>query len=399
MICFKAEVEMHIFKTKKIVFLVVILLIFSVAFVLLSSSCNINSGGIAKKGGAGAISLLDSLGVGDVPDYPGSKLDVELYRSIESVMGKLPELPATFSSTIFFTHTTKNPPEDVRAYYTEQMKSLGWELDKTFDYGSQGSFTTWRKMANTGKYVTYGIFAGNYEKNNKTVTLILMGANVNEIVTDLQDSSTGQKEETVKPEGTVYFENPALPAGQGLLSTKSISMGIDEWDKWLQEGVTEKGTNKVDLVNDPQFSKVVKFQRSSDPDDGGAAGIFQETNIAVSQFKSLFVWLAGKIEDENGGNIANTYPEWFPEGALQVRIKYLDDSGAEKEWYHGFYYSKISNPDSLHFSKINNGDYFWYIGPDMMLFENKPATIKEVRVYGFGWDFSSSMAEINLMGQ
>jgi len=34
-----------------------------------------------------------------------------------------------------------------------------------------------------------------------------------------------------------------------------------------------------------------------------------------------------------------------------------------------------------------------------MTFENKPSVIKEVRVYGFGWDFSSSLAEINLMGQ
>ena len=64
-----------------------------------------------------------------------------------------------------------------------------------------------------------------------------------------------------------------------------------------------------------------------------------------------------------------------------------------------FIIPEIKNPDSLHFSKINKGDYFWYISPDMMIFENKPAVIKEVRVYGFGWDFSGSVAEINLIGQ
>ena len=389
---------MCIFKTKRIISLV-ILIIFSIVIVLSSASCNINSDNSAKKDSKGVISLLDSLDVGDVPDFPGSKLDVDLYRSIKSVLGKLPELPEPFSSTNFFTHVTKSPPEDVRAYYSEQMKSLGWELNQTYEYGSQGSFTAWQKMANTGKFVTCGIFAGNYENNNKIVTLILTGVIIPETGANLQDSSSTQKEEAVKPEGTVYFENPTYPAGQGLLTTKSISMGIDEWDKWLQEGIAEKGTNKVSLVSDPQFSKVVKFQRSSDPDDGGGAGIYQETNIAVSQFKSLFVWLIGKIDDENGGNIANTYPEWFPEGAVQVRIKYLDDSGAEKEWYHGFYYSHVVNPDSLHFSKINNGDYFWYIGPDMMVFENKPSIVKEVKVYGFGWDFSGSIAEINLIGQ
>jgi hypothetical protein len=389
---------MFIFKTKKIISMV-ILIIFSIIILLSSTSCNINSDNNTKKTGKGVISLLDSLDVGDVPVFPGSKLDVDLYRSIESVLGKIPELPEPFSGTNFSTYVTKSSPEDVRGYYSEQMKSLGWEINKTYEYGSQGSFTAWQKMANIGKYVTYGIFAGNYENNNKTMTLILMGFIVPEIETNLQDSSSGQKEEAVKPEGTVYFENPASPAGQGMLSTKSISMGIEEWETWLQEGSAEKGTNKVSLVSDPQFSKVVKFQRSSDPDDGGAAGIFQETDITVSQFKSLFVWLVGKIDDENGGNIANIYPEWFPEGAVQVRIKYLDDSGAEKEWYHGFYYSDVGNPDNLHFSKINKGDYFWYIGPDMMIFGNKPAAIKEVRVYGFGWDFSGSIAEINLIGQ
>ncbi len=390
---------MYIFKTKKIISLV-ILVIFSVVIILSSASCDINSGNTSKKGGGGVISLLDSLDVGDIPTFPGSRLDVDLYRDIESVLGKLPELPTSFSGNIFFTYTTRSTPEGVMAYYIEQMKSLGWEFMQTSDYGSQGSFTTWQKKANTGKYVTCGIFAGNYENNNKTVTLILSGINIDEAETGPQDSGNGQtEEEAVKPEGTVYFENPTPPAGQGLLNTMPISMGIDEWKRWLQEGTSEKGTNKVNLVNDPKFFKVAEFQRSSDPDDGGAAGIYQETDIAVSQFKSLFVWLVGKIDDENGGNIANINPEWFPEGALQVRIKYLDDSGAEKEWYHGFYYSKVANPDSLHFSQINNGERFWYTGPDMMAFENKPAVIKEVRVYGFGWDFSSSVAEINLTGQ
>jgi len=389
---------MYILKAKKIISLA-ILIIFSIIIVLSSTSCNINSDNSAKKESGGVISLFDSLDIGDVPSFPGSSLDVDLYRNLDSVLGELPELPELFSDSGFFTYVTKSSPEDVRAYYAEQMKNLGWEFIQTYNYGDRGSFTTWQKMANTGKYVTYGIFAGNYLKNDKTVTLILNGFIIPENETNMDDSSSTQKEEAVEPEGTVYFENPTPPAGQGLLSTKSISMGIEEWKTWLQEGTAEKGANEVNLVDDSKFDKVVRFQRSSDPDDGGAAGIFQETDISVSQFKSLYVWLAGKIDNENGGNIANTYPEWFPEGAIQVKIKYLDTAGTEQQWYHGFYYSRIKNPDSLHFNKINKGDYFWYIGPDMMTFENKPSVIKEVRVYGFGWDFSSSLAEINLIGQ
>ena len=91
---------MHIFKTKKIISLV-ILIIFSIVIVLSSASCNINSDNSAKKESNGVISLLDSLDVGDVPVFPGSKLDVDLYRSIESVLGKLPELPEPFSDYYF----------------------------------------------------------------------------------------------------------------------------------------------------------------------------------------------------------------------------------------------------------------------------------------------------------
>ena len=389
---------MYITNRNKIVSFI-IFIFFITAIVLPSISCNISSGSSSGNKSSGVISLFDSLEIGDVPSFPGSRLDVDLYRNLDSVLGELPELPELFSGSGFFTYVTKKSPEDVRAYYTEQMKSLGWEFINTYDYGDQGSFTTWQKMANTGKYVTYGVFAGDYLKNGKTVTLILNGFIIPENKTDMDDSISNQKEEVVEPEGTVYFENTAPPAGQGLLLSKSISMGIEQWETWLQEGSSEKGTNEVSLVDDSQFYKVVQFQRSSDPDDGGAAGIYQETDISVSQFKSLYVWLVGKIDNENGGNIANTSPKWFPEGAIQVKIKYLDIAGTEKQWYHGFYYSHIKNPDSLHFNKINKGDYFWYISPDLMTFEHKPSVIKEVRVYGFGWDFSGSLADINLIGR
>lgn len=388
---------MRMINTKKIISLT-ILIIFSIIIVLSLASCNRNSGNNAIKESGAVISLFDSLDVGDVPSFPGSRLDVDLYRNLDSVLGELPELPELFSDSGFFTYVTKKSPEDVRAYYTEQMKSLGWEFVDTYDYGDQGSFTTWQKMANTGKYVTYGIFAGNYLKNDKTVTLILNGFIIPENETNMDDSSSNQKEE-IKPEGTLYFENTTPPAGQGILLAKSISMGIEEWKTWVQEGSREKGKNEISLIDDSQFYKVVKFQRSSDPDDGGAAGIYQETDIKVTQFSSLYVWLVGKIDNENGGNIANTSPGWFPEGAIQVKIKYFDTAGTGQQWYHGFYYSHIKNPDSLHFNKINKGDYFWYISPDLMTFENKPEVIKEIRVYGFGWDFSSSLAEINLIGQ
>ncbi len=170
-------------------------------------------------------------------------------------------------------------------------------------------------MANTGKYVTYGIFAGDYIKNNKKITLILTGFIISEDQSHSDEPDINQKE-LVEPEGTVYFENPKPSAGEGLLMTKPVSSGIEEWKIWLQEASKEKGKNEVMLVEDEQFGNVVKFQRSSKIDDGGGAGIYQETDIKVSHFKSLYLWLVGKVEYESGGNIANRNPQWFPEGAV-----------------------------------------------------------------------------------
>ena len=92
--------------------------------------------------------------------------------------------------------------------------------------------------------------------------------------------------------GNIYFTNPTTPAGQGLLQTKSLDMGIEEWNLWLQEGSKIKGSNKVTLVEDPTFIKVVEFFRESqEPGDGGAAGIYQALDIDLSKFSSIKIWL------------------------------------------------------------------------------------------------------------
>ena len=57
--------------------------------------------------------------------------------------------------------------------------------------------------------------------------------------------------------------------------------------------------------------------------------------------------MVDKIFRENGGNITNVNPGDFPEDAVQVRLKYIDENGQEKEWYHDFFYSNIMYYDSL----------------------------------------------------
>ncbi len=175
-------------------------------------------------------------------------------------------------------------------------------------------------------------------------------------------------------------------------------MGIKEWSQWLQEGSKIKGTNKVALIEDPTFMRVVEFSReSADPGDGGAAGIYQSLDIDLRKFSSVKIWLVGKAIKEKGGNIANVNPPAFPEGAVQVRIKYITEDNNEKEWYHSFFYSNIIYYDRLNSSLVTKEKWFWYISPNLLELNEKPARIKEIRVYGFGWAFTGDVADVNII--
>jgi hypothetical protein len=40
---------------------------------------------------------------------------------------------------------------------------------------------------------------------------------------------------------------------------------------------------------------------------------------------------------------------------------------------------------------------FWYISPNLLELNEKPARIKEIRVYGFGWTFTGQVADVNII--
>ena len=81
-----------------------------------------------------------------------------------------------------------------------------------------------------------------------------------------------------------------------------------------------------------------------------------------------------------------------------MRIKYLTEDNKEKEWYHSFFYSNIIYYDKLHYSLVTKGKRFWYISPNLLDLDDKPARIKELRVYGFGWQFTGQVAEVDIIG-
>jgi hypothetical protein len=188
------------------------------------------------------------------------------------------------------------------------------------------------------------------------------------------------------------------PAGEGLLLTASLDLGIEGWQQWLQGGSQYAGQNEVRLVDDPTFGKVVEFSRVCEPNDGGAAGLYQTLNLDVSSYSHLYIWLVGKVLQEEGGNLANQYPQWYPEGAVQVRIKYLTTAEKEKEWYHGFYVQPVTSADTGNFTQVTQDEWFHYTSPDLMSLPEPPMLITDFRVYGFGWQFLGQVAEVNLIG-
>ncbi len=380
-------------------------IIFLLFFIISCSRKDDNSlSGQDKEKSSGVISLLDSYGVGDVPLYPRAAYDKELDQQFGEFRNQL-NIPDEYIDVLFTVRVTGNPAAEVLEYYGKTFTELGWEksVDMT---GSGGGLFTWEKLSNRDTVISYIVASGNINHGGQDKTVLVTGYIIPEDEKgkdeDLYADTTKEGNE-IGP-GNVYFSNPTTPGGEGLLDTKPVSMGIEEWSLWLQEGssdkeVAENETNKVYLVEDANMGRVVEFYRESDTMDGGASGIYRKLDIDLARFSELRIWLVGKISKEEGGNIANiNYDKYFPEGAVQVRLKYLTENNNEKEWFHGFFYSNINYSDKLNFNLVTKDRWFWYISPNLLELDNKPAIIKEIQVYGFGWQFKGQVSEIEILG-
>jgi hypothetical protein len=234
--------------------------------------------------------------------------------------------------------------------------------------------------------------------------LLILGLACNLIRLSATDSpgptATKASKPTARPTVTPLVQSTAqLLVGESLLSTPPLAQGIAGWQLWLQGGSTVAGTNEVQWVDDPAYGKVVEFSRTAGGNDGGAAGIYQSLgNRDVSDYPHLYARVVGKVLNEQGGNLSNANPAWFPEGAVQVRVKYLTSNEKEQEWYHGFYAAPVPGADAEHFTRVPRGAWFTYVSPDLTTLPERPRYIAELRVYGFGWEFRGQVAEADLVG-
>ena len=118
-----------------------------------------------KKVSGGVISLLDSLGVGDVPGYPGANYDKELNDQLGEFRNQF-EIPAEFINVLYTVFVTNDTPSEVVSFYNSQLQELHWK--KSFDQTSdKGGFMVWKKASNRGTDISYIVLTGEIQYGNR----------------------------------------------------------------------------------------------------------------------------------------------------------------------------------------------------------------------------------------
>jgi hypothetical protein len=201
---------------------------------------------------------------------------------------------------------------------------------------------------------------------------------------------------SLSPAGDKGICRDLVSSKASLITNIPLSQGFAQWQKWLQGGSGVAGVNEVKLVAEPTYANVVQFSRTQGGSDGGAAGIFQSLAVVDTLRDTIQLDIVGKVLDQQGGNIANINPKWFPEGAVQVRIKYLAKDNQPREWYHGFYSGDIAGAEAANFTKVNANTWFNYTSPNLKTLPGGMKKITEIRIYGFGWGFTGQVASIDL---
>jgi len=192
--------------------------------------------------------------------------------------------------------------------------------------------------------------------------------------------------------------NGALGAGEvDLVKNGDFSNGLSGWTTRTQPGSKVAGDNSVALKG--SGAKYVELKRENGGNDGGGAYASQDINKDVTGYTSIVVKVAANVIAENGGNIANTNQQFFPEGACQVRVFYTAADGSAKEWYHGFYSETVAGADADHFTQVDSSTWTSWASPNLMASVPAPRLIKKIEVYGFGWGFYGNMTAIQIIAK
>ncbi len=214
--------------------------------------------------------------------------------------------------------------------------------------------------------------------------------NYNKAKTDAEKAKNDAEKRLKETESKTSTTQPPLKeylvAGEkDLIVNGDFSQSLTGWTTRTQPGSKVAGDNSAALAGSDR--KYLEVKRTNGSQDAGGAYGAQDINKDVSSYTSLIIAVAVNVISEQGANLANNNPQWFPEGACQVRVFYTAADGTDKEWYHGFYASSISGTDTDHFTQVPSGEWTKYASPNLMASTPAPKTIKKIEIYGFGWNF------------
>lgn len=215
---------------------------------------------------------------------------------------------------------------------------------------------------------------------------------------DLRKLGEELKKETEKLSKLIIPPSaPTLQPGEkNLIENGDFDDGLQNWKTRTQAGSKAEGMNDVTVRAVGDFH-VLEVKRTQGDNDAGGAFAWQEPNADVSAYSSLIVRLAVDPIYEEGANIGGAQPQSFPEGPCQIRIFYQDVNGSDAEWYHGFYFSSVAGADTANWTQVQQALWYSYTSHNLMEGTPKPRLIKKVEVYGFGWNFTGYMTNVQVI--
>jgi hypothetical protein len=205
-----------------------------------------------------------------------------------------------------------------------------------------------------------------------------------------------QREQTTVTKG----EPPEAPtaAAQNLLVNGSfvedLSVGWQSYNEQGGDGGNIDG--RISVVGLPDTtSRAVRFSRVASGGNHCETVIRQDLNEEVSDLAtSISLYLKVRLEYQSlsgGGYLSSEYP-------LMIRLEYEDVYGSEGQWTHGFYYQNTDNNPTMFGERIPQNVWFDYSSGNLLeTIYPRPARLKYLLVYASGWDYESSVTDINLV--
>lgn len=197
-----------------------------------------------------------------------------------------------------------------------------------------------------------------------------------------------------------------LPAAQNLLKDSDFSQASlnNSWEKYDRNFSEDKVTTTVHVVTF-QDRSVLELRSEGEDNIHTEVGVTQEVNKDVRDFQSLRIFVEVRLVRQSlpgGGFQGSEFP-------IMLRLDYKDADNNDRQWYHGFYYAPVPDPDQyiLYTEPANSNEriarFIWYpyesdnlltsLGP------TKPVFIKSIRIYASGWIYEAMVANVSLLAQ